>query len=257
MIMISKNELRFIKSLHKKSERDEFKLFVAEGTKLVTDLIKSGGSIDQLLVTKKWATEHPQVLVNLNLTPFEISESEMERITGLSSPSPILAVFHQPNLTHDIPQTNESILLLDDIRDPGNMGTIIRTADWFGIKQIVCSPNTVDCFNSKVIQSTMGSIMRVKISYQSLPEFILANKSNYTFYGTFMNGNSINNLKFVPKSAFIIGNEAHGISPEVETLTDQRIAIPGNQLNDGVAGPESLNAAIATSVVLYDWFSKK
>lgn len=254
---MSKNELKFIKSLHKKSERDQNKLFIAEGSKLVNDLIKSGAVATQLLVTKKWINDHSSGAFTKKIIPLEISDSEMDRITALSSPSEVFAIFKQPTLLPFNSNIPANILLLDDIRDPGNMGTIIRTADWFGIKHIICSPNSVDCFNPKVIQSTMGSILRVNIYYQSLVEFIQNHQSFFTFYGTFMDGISIKDVSFDEKCAFVIGNEAHGISSLVEKKVDKRITIPSNQLNDGIIGPESLNAAIATSVILYDWHSKK
>lgn len=255
--MLTKNDIKFIKSINKKRERDVLGLFVAEGSKLVIDLIRSGGKLERLLATSAWMDEQFSFISNNQLSPIEISNSEMERITGLSSASPVLAIFHQPLIDTEISDEISSILILDDIRDPGNMGTIIRTADWFGIKHLVCSMETVDCFNQKVIQSTMGSIIRVKIRYTDLPEFINNNKNKFTFYGTLMYGESIMDVKYSKKSALIIGNEAHGISSEVEKLVDQRITIPGSQINDGIAGPESLNAAVATSVVLYDWFGKK
>jgi RNA methyltransferase, TrmH family len=255
--MLTKNDIKFIKSINKKRERDVLGLFVAEGSKLVIDLIRSGGKLERLLATSAWMDEQFSFISNNQLSPIEISNSEMERITGLSSASPVLAIFHQPLIDAEIPEDGSAILILDDIRDPGNMGTIIRTADWFGIKHLVCSMETVDCFNQKVIQSTMGSIIRVKIRYTELPEFINNNKNRFTFYGTFMNGNSIIETQYNKPTALIIGNEAHGISSEVEKLVDQRITIPGSQINDGIAGPESLNAAVATSVVLFDWFGKK
>lgn len=255
--MLTKNDIKFIKSINKKRERDLLGLFVAEGSKLVIDIIRSGGKLERLLATSGWIDEQFSFISNNQLTPIEVSTSEMERITGLSSASPVLAIFHQPTIDSEISDDVSAILLLDDIRDPGNMGTIIRTADWFGIKHLVCSMETVDCFNQKVIQSTMGSIIRVKIRYTNLSEFITNNKNKFTFYGSFMNGNSIVGTEYKKHSALIIGNEAHGISSEVEKLVDERITIPGSQINDGIAGPESLNAAIATSVVLYDWFRMK
>lgn len=254
--MLTKNEIKFIKSLSTKRERDANRLFIAEGSKLVKDIIGCGGQVMQMVALSSWILENADFIETHQLIPHSISPSEMDRITELSTPSPVFAVFHQPQHSKsEVPAS--SILILDDIRDPGNLGTIIRTADWFGIRTIICSSETVDCFNPKVIQSTMGSILRVSLTYVLLEKFICENRSKYTYYGTFMNGDSIKSISYTQPSALIIGNEAHGISKEVEQLIDQRIAIPGNQIADGIAGPESLNAAIATSVVLYDWFSKK
>ena len=253
--MLSKNEIKFINSLDKKRERDIHKLFVAEGEKLVFDLIRSGGKINQIVGLTSWISENLPFFETLKLNPIEISGSEMNRISALSSASPVMAIFHQPE-NFKRKSAHSSILILDDIRDPGNLGTIIRTADWFGIKTIICSPETVDCYNQKVIQSTMGSILRVNIIYCNLEDYILENKNKYTFYGTFMNGKSIKEMNYTTQSAIIIGNEAHGISKGVEQLIQHKIAIPGNQKADGIQGPESLNAAVATSIVLYDWFEK-
>jgi TrmH family RNA methyltransferase len=254
--MLSKNEIKFIKSLDKKRERDECQLFVAEGSKLVIDIIRSGGDVNQIYATKGWTNSNQKTVSDLKLEPIEISDSEMDRITSLSSPSPILAIFKQQTNSIEENFESNSILILDDIRDPGNLGTIIRTADWFGIKQIICSPETTDCYNPKVIQSTMGSIMRVKIQYTELENFIKNHKGQFTYYGTFMNGVTITGISYNKRSAFIIGNEAHGISESIEKIIDQKIAIPAAQIADGVDGPESLNAAISTSIVLYDYFSK-
>jgi RNA methyltransferase, TrmH family len=256
LIVLTKNQIKFIKSLGKKRERDANGVFVAEGPKLVNDIIACGGKVMDLFGLSSWISENAEFIDTHKLNYIEVSASEMGRITELSTPSLVLAIFHQP-VEAKSESPSGSILILDDLRDPGNLGTIIRTADWFGIKTIICSPETVDCFNPKVIQSTMGSILRVSIRYVPLADFIRQHKAQYTFYGTFMDGNSIKSLSYANPSAFIIGNEAHGISKEVEQLIHQRIAIPGNQKADGIEGPESLNAAIATSVVLYDWFLKK
>lgn len=254
--MITRNEISYLKSLNKKHVRDQEKVFVAEGSKLVIDIIKSGGRVKNMYAVADWITENQLFIDIHSLGVIEVSIREMERITTQASISPIFAVFSQPELNgHDF--SSKNILILDDIRDPGNLGTIIRTADWFGFKELVCSPQTVDCFNSKVIQSTMGSIMRVSIRYTSLAEFIELHRESYTYYGTFMNGTTLHPISYAKNSAFIIGNEAHGISKAVEELVNYRISIPGNQRADGIVGPESLNAAIATSVVLYDWFIKQ
>lgn len=254
--MLTKNEIKFIKSLDKKRERDANQIFIAEGSKLVKDIIGCGGKVERLFGVPSWISENAGFIKNHNLNFTGISESEMNRITELSTPSPVLAIFHQPN-NEKTESPSNSILMLDDLRDPGNLGTIIRTADWFGIKTIICSPETVDCYNPKVIQSTMGSILRVTLRYALLEDFILQNKTKYTFYGTFMDGIPIKPMTYAKPSAFIIGNEAHGISKKIEQLVHHKIAIPGNRKTDEDEGPESLNAAIAASVVLYDWFAKQ
>jgi TrmH family RNA methyltransferase len=255
-MMMTKNQIKFVKSLSKKRERDARKVFVAEGPKLVNDILACGGQLMEVFGLCSWGVENAGLIQKYRLNYTEVSATEMERITELATPSPVLAVFRQP-VESNPERISGSILILDDLRDPGNLGTIIRTADWFGIRTIVCSPETVDCFNPKVIQSTMGSILRVSVRYTPLADFIHQHAKEYTFYGTFMDGVSIKSLSYANPSAFIIGNEAHGISKEIEELVHQRIAIPGNQKADGIEGPESLNAAIATSVVLYDWFIKK
>ncbi len=255
-MVLTKNQIKFVKSLSKKRERDAHKVFVAEGPKLVNDILACGGQLMEVFGLTSWGVENAGLIHKSQLNYTEVSVAEMARITELATPSPVLAIFHQP-LESKSENPSGSIVILDDLRDPGNLGTIIRTADWFGIRTIVCSPETVDCFNPKVIQSTMGSILRVSIKYTPIADFIRQHGTEYTYYGTFMDGDSIKSLSYANPSAFIIGNEAHGISKEIEQLIHQRIAIPGNQKADGIEGPESLNAAIATSIVLSDWFLKK
>ncbi len=257
--MITKNEINSVKSLHKKKDRNNSELFIAEGSKLVIDLINSGGKIKQIFAIKEWIDENNDFLkLDANLIT-QISHSEMERITGLAAASPVLCVFYQQKnsdlsilLTENIP-----ILVLEDIRDPGNMGTIIRTADWFGVKNIVCSINTVDCYNSKVIQSTMGSINRVSIYYTNIVEFLKLLPENRTKVGTFLEGKLLSETKMPLNSVIIIGNEAHGISQEVENMLNIKTLIPGIKAYKKVEGAESLNASIATSIVLYEYFMQQ
>jgi RNA methyltransferase, TrmH family len=189
----------------------------------------------------------------------EVTEGEMERITGLSSPSPTLALGEIPQ-TNSLPcsQINDLVLALEDIRDPGNLGTIIRIADWFGITSIVCSDQTVDLFNPKVIQATMGSVARVRVDYCNLPEFLSSLDPSTKIYGTFPEGENIYTKQLEPEGIILIGNESSGISAEVASHVTDRITIPSwSPESSRRDHAESLNASIATAVVCAEFRRRK
>ena len=237
--MITAAEIKFIKSLSQKKFRDSSGLFVAEGEKLVAEALAS-----RFEVEKVYRKE-------------EIGEAAMARITGLSSPSPALALVHRPNdLSHaEVPQKG-LFLALDGIRDPGNLGTIFRVADWFGIEAIYCSPDTVDCFNPKVVQATMGAIFRVRIHYTDIPAFCQRITSHGgKVYGTFLDGENfyqkdLSNGADAP-SVIVIGNEANGITEKTAACVTDRLYIPSYPADD--PGSESLNAAIATAITVAEF----
>ena len=235
--MLSKNQIKFITSLHQKKYRDEHKLFIAEGLKTVMELIDSSLLLHELFTTEP---------LNCNAKQTIISENELKKISTLKTPNKVLAVFRIPE-SKPI-ESNGLILALDDVRDPGNLGTIIRLCDWFGIKDLLCSKTSADCFNPKVIQSTMGSIVRVNISYVDLIGFL--GKTKLPKFGTFMDGQNVYNIKLPIAGILIMGNEANGISKEIENLVDSRIAIPrfGN-----LQQTESLNVATATAIFLSEF----
>ncbi|MEE9362906.1 MAG: RNA methyltransferase [Cellulophaga sp.] len=234
--MVVKSQIKFIKNLQQKKCRLEHGLFVVEGIKSVKELLNS-----HFKVYKIYATELN--LVSSSIQEVElIAESDLKRMSNLKTPNKVLGVFHIPKPVEI--DYSEWILALDDIRDPGNLGTIIRLCDWFGIQQLVCSPNTVDCYNSKVLQATMGSITRVQISYTNLVDFIKGSGSQV--YGAFMDGNKVYNETFNFAGIMVMGNEANGISSEVEALITKKVTIP----QFGKTTTESLNVATATAILL-------
>ena len=234
--MITKNQIKFIKSLSLKKNRIKEQLFIAEGEKIVSELLKSDFEIKNIYATKEWKVN------NDNIT--QISNAELQRISNLKSPNKVLAIVNFNN--HKIIEHEGITLVLDEINDPGNLGTIVRICDWFGVKQIICSKNTVDIFNPKVVQSAMGSTFRVKVNYTDLVNYL----SDITtpIYGAFMDGKNLKEVK-LPKSAHLVmGNEANGISAEINKLITDKVAIK----NIGKSA-ESLNVAVATSILLHEF----
>lgn len=238
--MVSKNQIKLITSLQLKKYRNEHQLFIAEGVKVIQELLESNFVLEHLFIT---GPLFEQVGISQKTL---IKESDMERISALSSPSPCLAVFKIP-----VPakiETKGLIVALDDIRDPGNLGTIIRLCDWFGVKQLVCSTETVDAYNPKVIQATMGSIKRVNVNYVDLDKFI--SESTQPVFGTFMDGKNVYGEKLPGNAVLVLGNEAKGISASIEKNIKNRIAIP--QFGD-LQQTESLNVATAAAIFLSEF----
>ncbi len=238
--MVSKNQIKLITSLQQKKYRVEHQLFIAEGVKVIQELLVSNIVLEHLFVTEA-------IFEKINLTQKTlINEVDMKRISALTSPSSCLAIFKIPKASKI--EEKGLIVALDDIRDPGNLGTIIRLCDWFGVKQLVCSNATVDVFNPKVIQATMGSITRVNVSYVDLNEFV--SKTSLPVFGTFMDGKNIYKEVLPTDGILIFGNEANGISPTLEKSIKNRIAIP--RFGD-VQQTESLNVATATAICLSEF----
>jgi TrmH family RNA methyltransferase len=232
--VITKNQIKFIKSLSLKKNRIKEQLFIAEGEKIISELLKSDFEIKNIYATKEWKVN------NDNIT--QISNAELQRISNLKSPNKALAVVQFKN--NKIIKHDGITLVLDEINDPGNLGTIIRMCDWFGVKQIICSKNTVDIFNPKVVQSAMGSAFRVQVNYTDLENYLSDIKT--PIYGAFMDGKNLKEFK-LPKSAHLVmGNEANGISAEINKLITDKVAIK----NIGKSA-ESLNVAVATSILLH------
>lgn len=238
--MVSKNQIKLITGLHLKKNRLANQLFLAEGVKVIQELLQSNFVLEHLYATEESFSSFS--ITNKSV----VSECEMKKITALSTPSSCLAVFQ---ISKQELHTNAGLLVaLDDIRDPGNLGTIIRLCDWFGIEQIVCSKETVDLYNPKVVQATMGSIARVKLNYLDLEKFI--SETTLPVFGTFMDGLNIYEEELPKEGIIILGNEANGISKSIEKLVKNRIAIPrfGN-----LQKTESLNVATATAIVLSEF----
>jgi RNA methyltransferase, TrmH family len=246
--MITKNQIKYINSLQQKKFRLEHQSFVVEGAKSVIELLKSDFEIELLFVTKSFFEENKTRLQNLSIQPELTDANELEKAGSFSSNNAALAVVKTKGNTELLVGDSEFALILDDIRDPGNLGTIIRIADWYGITKIICSTTTVDVYNPKVISSTMGSFTRISLYYTDLEMFIKNQSVN--IYGTLLDGENIHQTKFTTSGYIIIGNEANGITEEITKLITHKITIPR------FGGAESLNAGIATAVVLDNVFRR-
>lgn len=238
--MVSKNQIKLITGLQQKKQRIEQQLFIAEGVKVIQELLLANFVPQHLFVT-----EHEFETIKTSQKTL-ISESDMKRISVLSTPSSCLGVFKIPKPKK--PADKGLIVVLDDIRDPGNLGTIIRLCDWFGVTDLVCSNETVDVYNPKVVQATMGSITRVNVSYLDLKDYI--SKSSLPVFGTFMDGKNIYTEKLPAEGLLIFGNEANGISQQLEAKIKNRIAIP--RFGD-LQQTESLNVATAAAICLSEF----
>lgn len=240
---LSKNRIKYIHSLEQKKVRKSEKVFLAEGAKLVKDLLGHFPCLF-LAAVPEWLINNDTSIAN---EVVEVSYEELFRASLLKTPQDVLAIFRQPGENVDYTVIEHSLCLaLDGIQDPGNLGTIIRLADWFGIEHIFCSPNTVDAYNPKTIQATMGGIARVKIHYTHLP-YLIQSLVHVPIYGTFLNGKNIYHEQLSANGLIIMGNEGNGITKEVEQLITNRLYIPNYPESRETS--ESLNVAIATAVV--------
>ena len=241
--MLSKNKIKYIHSLELKKNRKEEHAFVAEGHKLVGDLL--GHFPCKLLVaTHAWLERNPGMKADEII---EVTQEELTRASLQKAPQEVLAVFEQPTYEMDASVVSQNLCLaLDDVQDPGNLGTIIRLADWFGIEHIFCSQGTVDVYNPKTIQATMGALARVKLHYCHLPSFIASLKDT-PVYGTFLDGENMYGKNLSEHGLIVMGNEGNGISDEVGKLVNERLYIPNYPPHRETS--ESLNVAIATSVI--------
>ncbi|MBE9491540.1 MAG: RNA methyltransferase [Bacteroidetes bacterium] len=250
--MLSGNQIKYINSLKLGKFRNIHQAFIAESPKLVNDLLDSIFIVRMIFATRQWLeinNEDPR-LNKIDL--FEISEKELKKISSLKTPNQVLAVAGIPMYKFNINILQKNlILVLDDIRDPGNMGTIIRTANWFGIRHIVCSRESVDVYNPKVIQSTMGSIARVKIYYKDLAVFLQEVPDEIKVYGTVLHGRNIYKEKLAKYGIIIIGNESRGISKELLPYITGHLSIPSWE-----SKAESLNASVAAAIVISEFRRK-
>ena len=239
---LSKNKIKYIRSLKEKKFRTEYDTFVAEGNKLVGDLLPHMKC--QLLVATS------SFLLDIDTSNIEeiieVSESQLAQASFLQNPQQVLAVFYQTNSEIDIDPSTELLLALDGIQDPGNLGTIIRLADWYGIRHILCSYDTVDVYNPKVVQATMGALARVNIHYSDLVEFLVEHK-DIPVYGTLLDGNDMYKQHLTPNGIIIMGNEGNGIRSEIQQMITNKLYIPNYPQERETS--ESLNVAIATAVV--------
>ena len=238
--MLSKNTVKFIKSLHQKKYRVESGKFFVEGEKSVLEVLQSSFTVDLLLVTQEFATKHAKVFAGVHAELEYVTANQLEQVGQYQSNDAALAVVQMKPNQAFTPVKGELILALDEVRDPGNLGTIIRIADWYGIKKLIFSSHTAEFYNPKVIQSSMGSFTRVQFYYgdlvQSFQEWKLP------VYGAFLEGESIHQLTNPAPGVLLLGNESQGISKEVEKWVSSKVTIPS------FGNAESLNVAIATAI---------
>lgn len=239
---LSKNKIKYVQSLKNKKERVEHGVFVAEGIKLVSELMTT--------CRCQWVAALPSVFDELPKNAAEeyivADASELQKATLLKTAPQAIGVFYQPNYTLDMERIQtELILVLDGVQDPGNLGTIVRIADWFGIKHIICSHDTADSYNPKVVQATMGAIARVKIIYTDIIDF-LSRCNEIPVFGTFLDGKNIYETQLPSHGCIVMGNEGNGIRAEVEKRISHRLFIPNFPI--GSKTSESLNVAVATAI---------
>lgn len=240
---VTKNQIKLVRSLAQRKERNATGLFVAEGDKLVPDLF-SAFSCQLLVATSSFLQQHTGLKAD---EVVEASHAEIERASLLNAPQQVIALFHIPNQQLDTNALKEQLtLVLDRVQDPGNLGTIIRIADWFGIRNIVCSNDTVDVFNPKTVQATMGALARVKVHYADLVPFLKSLPNDFPVFGTFLEGDNIYQMDLPQKAVIIMGNEGNGISKEVGQLVNKKLFIPSFPPNEPTS--ESLNVAVATAI---------
>lgn len=235
--MLSKNEAKYIQSLYYKKERQQSSLFIAEGIKLVDELLCSSFTIKKIYATADWSHANEK-----NVELVRVSEDELQKISGLQTANKVLAIVEQP-VAEALKKISPKICLaLDGIQDPGNMGTIIRIADWFGIDTIIAGDDSVDVFNHKVVQSTMGSIIRVKVHYANLNDWFKTN--TLPVYGALLEGESVYNISAMQSGILLIGNESKGIRDDLLPYITNPVSVPR------IGAAESLNAAVATGILL-------
>lgn len=237
--MLSKNQIKLITLLKQKKYRVQHQLFVAEGVKTIKELLNSDFELSHLYTT---TLEFDA----LDVLTTQISDSELKKISFLKTPNTALAVFKMSKPKNV--NFNNLVVALDNVRDPGNLGTIIRLCDWYGIEDLICNTETVDCFNPKVIQATMGSIKRVNVSYQDLGNVL--SKTEVTTFGAFMDGENVYKMELPNKGILVLGNEANGISQVIEDQIKKRVSIP--QFG-ALQETESLNVANATAILLSEF----
>lgn len=246
--MISKSQIKLITSLQQKKYRSKTGLFIAEGPKIVRDFYQAGLQLEALFVvgsSEDYGDEYP-FLIALSEEIVQVSQAEMQKISALKSANSVLAIFQIPN---SFPSSEKTLVVaLDAVRDPGNLGTIIRLCDWFGIPELICSPDTVDCYNPKVVQATMGSLARVVVSYLDLPEYI--KDTQLPVYTAMMEGENVYKTQLPENAVLVMGNEANGVSKDILDLVSNKLTIPNFSKADAA---ESLNVATATGILISEF----
>jgi RNA methyltransferase, TrmH family len=238
--MLSKTKVKYIQSLYQKKNRDAEKLFIAEGPKIINELLAAGAAdITEVFALEGWLAQH----LALQGRCTAVTEEELKKISALATPHTVLAVVRQAPAGPLPDAAQQLVVALDGIQDPGNLGTIIRICDWFGVKHVVCSPDTADRYNPKTVQATMASITRVAVHYTPLGDYLQQQRAA-GIYAAVLHGQPLAQAGTVTKGVLLIGNEAKGIRAEVLPLVTHTVSIPGR------GGAESLNAAVATGIIL-------
>lgn len=247
--MISKNKIKYIHSLNLKKNRDAQDVFVAEGSKIVGDILARGNSKVELLVAQpEWLDQNAELLKDVKCEIVEVSYDELAKVSFLCHPQQVMAVFKKFDGCMDASCLDKKLtLVLDGVQDPGNLGTIIRIADWFGIEDIICSKDTVDVYNPKVVQATMGSIARVRVSYMDLKQLFEVLPPTLPVYGTLLEGNNMYSEQLSHNGIIIMGNEGKGISPQIRQFISKGLRIPNYP--EGRDTADSLNVAVATAII--------
>lgn len=237
---ISKNKIKYFATFAKKKIRDEAESFIVEGNKMVAELLQTDFQIEAIVATKEWLASN-----KLNCEYYEATHEEISKISLLQHPQDVWALVKKKPFNPDFVLNNSLVLALDGVQDPGNMGTIIRLADWYGISQIICSKDCVDVYNPKVVQATMGAIYRISVNYVDLPAFLFSQKDREIYIAD-MCGENVYTTDLKQKAILVMGNEGNGISEEVAAIATKKIHIPTFNENQT---SESLNVAIATAVL--------
>jgi len=255
--MLTKNTIKYINSLRIKKYRDIYKQFIIEGDKLVDEFLHSTWEITDVYATKKWIDTLSLVLKEKTNQLSEIKKDELKKISSLKSPHNVLAIVKKSSFILDYEELSNGLsLVLDDVRDPGNLGTIVRIAAWFGIRNIICSPDTVDVFNPKVIQASMGAILQVKVFYCDLVNFLKEFiRFKVPVYGTFLDGKSVYDLPLSPAGLILMGNEAQGLSEKYFPYITEKLFIPGYPGEK--KGIDSLNVSVATAIICSEFRRRK
>ena len=253
--MLSKNRLRDLLQLHQKKHREQEGLFLAEGAKIVPELLCSNFPVSEIFALQNWVDLNQAVLFKRSIPVSVITKQDLERLSQLQTPQEVIALCSKPTDDQLHLKKGALYLFLDSIRDPGNMGTIMRLADWFGIDAIFASDDCVEWTNPKVIQASMGSFIRMRPQYVASVGFLQAASLDFLVYATDLEGENIYKSTFKPEGILIISNEAHGLNPELEKWVSKKIHIPAAPKEGGMA--ESLNAAIAAAVVLGEFYRQR
>ena len=246
--MLSKNQIKYIRSLHLAKFRRQEKLFIAEGPKLALELLNSDFRVHSIHCLEEWHRANNRLCGDIPVSI--ISQKELERISNLQTPNEVLLLVKMMEEKGEAPTPGgDLVLVLDGIRDPGNLGTIIRTADWYGVRDVICSGDCVEVYNPKVVQATMGSIARVRVSYRDLKTFFASQGKDLPVYGTLLDGRSLYDQELSASGYLLIGSESHGISASLMPFITHPLLIPPHSK----AGAESLNASVATAIVLAEF----